>query len=215
MSGDLFRKHMGELGSYFKTSLTDDQKYQYQKTLQFIPGIALQDIAESLISERRPTPGNFPTINEIKRAWYEWRKMHPEKVERKQTQPIPCDSCSSTGLISFKGPIPLAESGLRLYDFKPTLTCICGECENWKRHVGNIDGDRRYTKQYILDQGWELWPFTEHRKKYRNIKDMAYDVGEKVKDNFEADDFSDPRFNERRQVLRDQAIELIQDEVPF
>jgi len=195
---------------YFKTSLSHEAKQQYVVQIGYIPREAMDDIASKIMAERRPSSGNFPTIQEIRNYWFLWQRENPQKVVNTRKQIIPCESCNGTGLLRFKGPIPHNE-GRPYYDKPMQLICWCGNCENWKRHVNNIDGDRRYTKQEIIDKGWKLWPYDRSNEK-RSIPNMIDDIGESIKPVFE--DYSDPKWNDRRIELQNQAQQL-QDEIPF
>lgn len=220
MAGRTYKDNMSTLVKYFCVrNFPDAARDAYNRELSHLPVEAMDWIVESIVRDRRPTSGNFPTIREIKDTWYEWQRQNPNKVIKPNQTVKPCGSCGGTGFLLFKGPMPCIENDagqLRYYDKPPQLVAWCEDCENWKRHANNIDGERRYTKRYILDQGWELWPYG-NQKPRKNLKDMISNVGMHIES--EPKDFSDLRWNDRRVELAKQAAALITnaptEEVPF
>lgn len=215
MDSEGIKNAMSGLIQYFKASLSDEAKHQYLKQIGYIPKVAIDEIAELIVAERRPTPANFPTIQEIKGKWYQWQKDHPDKVDRRAKAIIPCDSCRGSGLLHFRGLMPCSDDG-KPYWIKPQeVAAWCGDCENWKRHANSIEGDRRYTKQYIIDKGWSLWPYNKHPKIKGGIKDMANAIGKPV------EKLSDDEWNKRVSELKKQATEIAPkeyegvDDIPF
>jgi len=204
---------MGTMIGYFKTALSSDAKYQYLKQIGYIPKMAIDDISEIIISERRPTAANFPTIQEIKSHWYRWQQDHPGKVSQRNRSVIPCDSCLGSAILRFRRQIPITQDGIPLYSKSTQLSAWCGDCENWKRFVNNIEGDRRYTKQYILDNGWLIWPYQVMPKIKGGIKEMVDMVGKPV----DKLTLSDKERLSRTEELKQQAAEITQEQeaIPF
>lgn len=216
MDSENIKNAMRELVAFFKANLSDDAKYQYLKQLAHIPKDAMDDISLRIISERRPSSGNFPTIQEIKSAWYDWQRDNPQKVFKPAQRIIPCDSCGGMGYLVFKGMRPYIENDEKkrkfFYAHMAQFSAWCGDCENWKRHTNNIDGDRRYTKNFILDHGWFLWPFANWPKVDGGLKEMTGKIGKPFPKSTGYEDYSTPKWQQRMEFLREQAAELIEKE---
>ena len=60
-------------------NMTAAQSDAMYRRLQSYPLVALRQAIDKLIEERRPTPGNWPTINEIINGCQEWLSAHPDE----------------------------------------------------------------------------------------------------------------------------------------
>lgn len=136
-----------------------------------------------MIEKKKPQASNFPTIEDLKTAWFQWRRDHPEQ-SISNFQPTKCDSCRSSGIISFKHKEPELPSGYK------EMSCICGDCENWRKHFNSIEGWLCLNLSQIKARGWIVWPYQGNRPKRTHIKP--------IKDLFE----SIPELNEESQMKR-------------
>lgn len=176
-----FESELNKIRQYFKAQLSDFHISLYYDKLKFIPGVAWGDIVDTLIEEKKPTPAYLPTINELKNAWYIWRKNHPE--QSKMSFDIkPCNSCHSFGMFSFRMPKEGYPQGYI------EMSCICSDCDNWRMYFNNIEMYMVSSPAKIKAKGWIVWPYEGHRQK----------MTKPVKDMFE----SIPDLNDKAQIKR-------------
>ncbi len=149
MSGD-FSEQMTRLCRFFRVTATDSLKRELER-LRHIPPNALSDVVDGFVTSRRPTPGQFPTVNEISMEWYQLRKDHPEKCAPTEEW-TPCKGCGGSGFVTFRQLVALT---LREYD----VTARCGECRNWRNSVSEQTMPAIAVRADIERRGIEVWPY--------------------------------------------------------
>ena len=120
----------------------------YQLTLwfnkiRFIPSVAAQYVFEYITDQRDRIPTNLP--KELKAAWSSYLRDNPHKAAK--FNKVPCSDCDGTGLLTFK-------RFDELYGEPHQFSCLCGSCQNWKRHFDGIAGFALYTKRKLKDMGY-------------------------------------------------------------
>lgn len=71
---------LDKLSDWFRVkNLTRQQSDSMYSRLRVYPPEALEYAVAALIEERRPTPGNWPTIQELANRCYEWLHRDPER----------------------------------------------------------------------------------------------------------------------------------------
>jgi hypothetical protein len=107
----------------------------------------MQDIAERIIDEQPPTPGRFPTVNQVRQHWFSWLSNHPEKAQPEHR--APCNECDGRGFLWGRKLI----EGMQ-YDF----AFRCRYCENWKRNVNDQSPILFSSKANLYRTGYEVRP---------------------------------------------------------
>jgi hypothetical protein len=75
-----FDEQVGRLVGWFKAKINQAHTKTMYKKLHSWPRAALQDSVDILIETRRPMPGNFPTIIEIRDLMSTWLSNHPREM---------------------------------------------------------------------------------------------------------------------------------------
>ena len=85
-----FETEWEKLMSWFNIkSMRHEQINRVFERCKFYPVPSLEHSVEQIIEDRRPTAGNFPTINEIINGCWKWLDQHPDiKFERTEFDPI-------------------------------------------------------------------------------------------------------------------------------
>jgi hypothetical protein len=128
MNMQSFLEAMKRMDSYFKSGRQTfkDTLEEYYDYLRDIPGPVFADICKEYRKGSKPTPGYYPTPNDLLMAWQEWCRQHPERISQ-EYDPTPCDYCDGYGgIVAHKSP-EWAKGMVYDYVFR------CGHCENWKR----------------------------------------------------------------------------------
>jgi len=86
----------------------------------------------------------FPTPGILKKKWFEWMAINPDKIVRNKES---CDECHGTGGIDYF--IPNEEAVPYVY------RVACASCENWKLAfpTKGTDAPHRMTRKELLDMG--------------------------------------------------------------
>lgn len=76
---DEWKQRLAKLADWFRVrSISQEQGKRIYEKIRVYPLAAVDFAIEKLIDERRPTPGNWPTINEIINLCLAYFKDHPE-----------------------------------------------------------------------------------------------------------------------------------------
>jgi hypothetical protein len=73
-----FDMEMERLVHWFKAQIRHQHSEQIYQKIKTWPIEALRGAADYLIENKKPMPGNFPTINELRAAMTQWLSDHPE-----------------------------------------------------------------------------------------------------------------------------------------
>ncbi len=112
-----------------------------------------------MTDEFKPTPGSFPTPQQIKNGYWEWRRAHPEKTAKQGAFQQPCDECGGHGLLWFK--LPRGK-----YPFRLEYVAICAYCANWQNQFASQDGLLVTTRQHLESMGCTVMPINGNRTEY-------------------------------------------------
>ena len=78
-----FEEHFDRLVKWFRIKMTSDQAAMSFKRIKHLPLEAFKFSVDYFIENSRPTPGNFPTINELVNKCYDFIESNPGlKFER-------------------------------------------------------------------------------------------------------------------------------------
>ena len=78
-----FQEHFDRLVKWFRINMTAEQAGTTFSRVKNLPLEGLKFSVDYFIDNSRPTPGNFPTINELINKIYEWLEANPaEKFKR-------------------------------------------------------------------------------------------------------------------------------------
>ena len=160
--------------SWFKKTLTSDQVETYYEHLSFIPDMAIVDIVNDLIKGTKPSPGNFPTINDMFSGWYKWQNDHPSMIHKqKKTN---CLECDGHGWLWFR---PKPEEGCYPYEY----IVGCEVCKNRQVDIGTRRRVPLSNRKKLELRGHAVWPYEYSamvRKKYKSLNEMTKDIGNEV-----------------------------------
>lgn len=125
MNMQSFLNVMARMDSYFKTGRQThtDVLDEYYDELNEIPEFVFAAICRDYRKNNKPSPGYFPTPNDLLKIWQEWQRQHPEKLALEYNRES-CDYCAGTGKL-FGWKIPDRLGYLARYIFR------CGHCGNW------------------------------------------------------------------------------------
>jgi len=133
------------LESWFKANLKPEQYQMYLDRLSGVPSEIMEKLVTQFIDERRPTPGFMPTIVELRNAFWRYQQDHPHKYQKRDR--TWCTECAGEGIL------PIRTRAGENFVF-------CGECENFRRHIGDnpanhaLKSHGRYNRQQIREAGW-------------------------------------------------------------
>jgi len=122
MSDAQFEKEIRKLAKWYKKSLSDDQFDILFQRIGHIPIEALNDIVETLIDNKK----YFPTPDEIKKEWYNWRRLNPDKSTDEVHDE--CPHCHGKGYLIYTPNTLGNKQYPGLYEYQAR----CGHCENWR-----------------------------------------------------------------------------------
>jgi len=159
MDSQDFYSGIKTLGDWFNKKLTDTQTDIVFKSVKFIPDKAWNDIVERYTKKSKPIPSNFPTPDEIVKAWYIWRNENPELI-RKSFDPVECEECHGRGLLWCKF---LYEPLNQIYE----ESVRCASCGNWKKHFNNQCKIPFKSRQELIEDPivLEIWPYEKFNRK--------------------------------------------------
>jgi len=165
---DLFERNMAKLSSFFGKKLSSEQVLLYYDQLKDIPAEPFVDIVDGLISTHRPSPGNFPSIDDLKSGWWDWVRTHPERVhEDKSTW---CDECGGRGYIEVWYKSKKVKGFVADGNMIPcwaNAIVPCAMCDNYKHVFATKLYRRRWIKEELLKQGYLLHnPYWQGLKPY-------------------------------------------------
>ena len=162
---------MGKMASWFNKKLSPDQISSVYDRIQHIPDGPFQEIVDQIIDEKAPNPGNFPTINQLKNAWYTWRNSNPDRVAVRET--VLCDVCLGHGILWF-------------LDFNEKLqsnhewVVRCGRCDNWRKHFAtDCKSPKLITRFELESKDINVWPYIpeDYKSPKINVKEMIDNIG--------------------------------------
>jgi len=156
----------------YSKSPNKNQMALWYEDVRFIPDVAMGFIFKSL-KKLEQLPRNFPKT--FIALWYDYRKMNPDKTV---TDYEYCDDCYGHGVHMLKMPD-------NMYYPPKMITYVvrCSRCDNWKSKLGSlaetggnigvegrpfgvwINPVPRFTKQEIIDRGWEYLPLSNPKAK--------------------------------------------------
>jgi len=83
-----FEDEWGKLVDWFNPRMTQDKTTVAFNKLRFYPLDGLRYACDYFVENCKPTPGQFPTVNEIINIIYKWLDMNPEeKFKRMEFDP--------------------------------------------------------------------------------------------------------------------------------
>ena len=74
-----FKDEYDRLVTWFHPKMTKDMADLAYNKVKYLPVEALRFAVDYFIENSRPTPGSFPTLNEMVNKLYEWLDAHPEE----------------------------------------------------------------------------------------------------------------------------------------
>jgi hypothetical protein len=158
MQEESFSNGLERLKTWFqKTNLSEDHYFIIYNQIKFIPDVAWDEIIDKCIEENKPQPSNFPTISDLKKAWYAWRRDNPDK-SAKSREPQPCEECYGKGVIWYHRDNP------QYIDSKIEHFVICPRCTNWRLSFSSTDGLPVRSREQLEIQGLEVWPYSDKTK---------------------------------------------------
>ena len=118
-----FERNIKLLSTHTGKSITQKQAQLLYRRLKVISDDGFDTICEQLLTECKMIPSAFPTVGQLMKAWYEFKRNHHAFEYDK---PDPCDYCRGTGM------------GYRLVKDEETgqvtkLLGLCRKCDNWHR----------------------------------------------------------------------------------
>ena len=85
---DDFTREYDRLVSWFHPKMTKEMADLAYNKVKYLPFEALRFAVDYFVENSRPTPGSFPTLNELVNKIYEWLDSHPEeKFKRMEFDP--------------------------------------------------------------------------------------------------------------------------------
>jgi hypothetical protein len=146
-----FERNSQTILTWFNRKLKPEQLRIMFHQLKHIPAEAYADIVAGLISDSK----FFPTINEIKNRWWQWREAHPEKIVAEPR--VWCEDCRGEGLLYIHQ--HMAGPGDRAYREDPYQQVVrCGSCGNWKRHFSDDGPVPIYKRSELEARGYLVLP---------------------------------------------------------
>ena len=84
-----FEENIGKLVRWFKTKLNAEHTRTMYQKLQRWPVEALRFAVDEMIENKKPSPGNFPTVSELRSVMSVWVNNHPrECFARTEFDPV-------------------------------------------------------------------------------------------------------------------------------
>lgn len=147
---------------------TESQDIWFQK-ISFIPN----GVFHELVDQITDTEKFMPTPNQVKLAYGDYKKIHPEKFIRHEQDIEDCDYCLSTGYI---------EAWRMWGQYSYCYVIPCGHCENWKRFFPSKATPMSVRE--IEQSGFTLIDPQAREataeNEYTNITEMAQAVGQDI-----------------------------------
>jgi hypothetical protein len=184
MRFETFEKNMKNLAEWFGRKLKEKQLEIWFERVSFMPDEAFDEIVDTIIDRMR----TFPTPQQVKDLWLDWRRAHPEKLTTRHERSF-CSECSGKGYIevwyrSEKLRYVVVDGQARPIWYSKLLPCA--KCENWKSFFGGggkSRPNRLWTKSEIEAAGMALEQ--PDLKRYSNMiaeKDLDTLIAMSVKD---------------------------------
>ena len=156
---DTFRVCVNKLADFFGKRINESQHLLYYDELKNIPTQIFEKIVSDIIRTKKPMPSNFPSIDELRQAWYVWLQAHPEKQVRVE-RPW-CDECGGTGYIEIwfqsedKGTRGFVIDGHKVALWYNTIL-PCAMCNAYRDIFPHARDLKRYTREVALQEGFLL-----------------------------------------------------------
>ena len=143
MHFEAFKTIIAELHTYFRLKQQPSQEALnlWFKKVNSIPDEAGKWIANWMTSEFDSMPWNIPRT--FLKGWQLYKRKNRHKMVNEH-QRTSCNDCYGEGILWFKWFNP--KMGLNY-----THACRCGNCENWRRHVGSLAIPLRLTLDQLKD----------------------------------------------------------------
>lgn len=143
---EAIREALERLQGWFGKKLNTEQGTEYARALKAWPVEALEEIAGQIIEATAPTPGRFPTINQLRDSYYFWRASNPSK--RASYPKTDCPVCRShDGFL---------HGAFELEGITYRVVARCGACTNWLDACTHKSIIPRMTPEALEAQGYYL-----------------------------------------------------------
>lgn len=118
---EAIRDALARLQGWFGKTLSTDQGTEYARVLKAWPAEAVEEIAENIIEATAPTPGRFPTIDQLRDRYHHWWASNPQK--RAAYPKVDCPVCRSRD--------GFLHAAQEVEGIVYRVTARCGACTNW------------------------------------------------------------------------------------
>ena len=172
---DDFEKNIKTIQAWFRKTLTKDQLEMMFHQLKYIPAAAFLDIVKDIMNEKSPNPGNFPTINQLKSAWFAWQLANPQKIQRRD-ETRPCDDCRGHGVLWWREWDKISKMNIH-------RVVRCASCTNWRKYWASNSKGMESTRADLEDAGHLVWPWIPSDYKLprdTSVQDMIDNVGQEL-----------------------------------
>jgi len=196
MNLENFDSNTKRLTNWFNRNFKEAQLGILYSQIKYIPDLAYEDIVNAIIEEAK----YFPTIVDIKNKFYQWRRDHPDKaISHQRTH---CKDCLGEGLLHI-------HVSIHGHIYVQVARCIA--CDNWRQHFAADSPVSFYRRSELEAMGITVEPdlelYKHLPKKKTSINKMAEGVGQVY-------DFEQKQVAHATKV-KEQAKEMLQDEIPF
>jgi hypothetical protein len=154
---EAIREALERLQGWFGKKLNMEQGTEYALALKAWPVEALEEIAGEIIEATAPTPGRFPTINQLQDRYYFWRAGHPGK--RASYPKTDCRVCRS--------PDGFLHAAHILEGITYRVVARCSACTNWREYCPECSIIPRLSPEALEAGGYYL----EYRPRARPLEE--------------------------------------------